>query len=208
MSLILALDNQYELHRWVTLQDAMHHEATNEVIDHLGESIFVYHGGISRMTGLESRLETSSIIVLSGAPGSRKYRDPTLTNTSLFQRDRCICAYCGNKYKSSELTCDHIIPTSKGGKNTWMNTVASCKPCNSLKQDILPGEKLKGKVLGPQSTGFMNPLYVPYIPSKAENFILKNRNIKADQMKFLLDRVPNKNTSRIFEYAQEFLERI
>jgi uncharacterized protein YllA (UPF0747 family) len=47
----------------------------------------------------------------------------------------------------------------------------------------------------------MEPLYVPYVPCKAEHMILKNRHIKADQMEFLLERVKNKK-SRIFDYAR------
>jgi hypothetical protein len=35
--------------------------------------------------------------------------------------------------------------------------------------------------------------------------ILKNRNIKLDQMEFLLQRVSNKK-SRIFDYAKDYLE--
>jgi 5-methylcytosine-specific restriction endonuclease McrA len=206
MSMILALDKNWEPHRWLSVQDAISHEATNEVIEHLGEAIYVYHGGINSLTGKQSVLETSSIIVIDGAPKARNYRDPALTNTALFQRDRDICAYCGGKYNHSHLTRDHIHPRSKGGKDIWMNVVTACKECNSLKDDLMPGQRLpkiqSGQILGPQGTGKMEPLFVPYVPCKNEHMILKHRNIKYDQMVFLLDRVKNKQ-SRIFKYAQE-----
>ena len=51
-------------------------------------------------------------------------------------RDGFKCAYCGsNKFR---LTIDHIIPKSKGGKSTFENCVAACKPCNTRKGDQLP----------------------------------------------------------------------
>lgn len=207
MNAILTLDKNWEVHRWISLEEAIVHEATGEVLNHLGESIYVYHGGINRLTGKQSMLETSSIIVIDGAPNPRKYRDPALTNTALFQRDRYLCGYCGGLFKSSELTRDHIHPTSKGGRDTWMNVVTACKDCNAMKGDIMPGEKLPGKQLGPQVTGKMDPLYVPYVPCKAEHMILKNKGIKYDQMQFLLERVKNKK-SRIFDYANDLFKQV
>ncbi len=53
-------------------------------------------------------------------------------------RDGFKCAYCGtNKFR---LTIDHIIPKSKGGKSTFENCVAACKPCNTKKGDQLPSK--------------------------------------------------------------------
>lgn len=198
---ILTLDRNYIPHQWITLQDAIIHEATHEVLQHLGESIFVYHGGVNR-SGTQSVLETSSIIVIDGAPNHRHYRDPALTNGALFQRDRYLCAYCGGLFRSLELTRDHIQPTSKNGKDVWMNVVSACKTCNAMKGDTVPGERLSFGNIGPQGTGRMDPLFTPYVPCKAEHMILKNRKIKYDQMQFLLERVKNKK-SRIFDYAHD-----
>ena len=201
MNDILALDKFYTPHQWISKQDAIIHEATGEVLQHLGESIFVFHGGTNR-DGKQSVLETSSIIVIDGAPNHRHYRDPALNNPALFQRDRYMCAYCGGIFRGLDLTRDHIHPTSKGGKDVWMNVVSACKDCNARKSDLMPGERLPNKQLGPQGTGRMDPLYVPYVPCKAEHMLLKNRNIKFDQMMFLLARIKNKK-SRIFEYAHD-----
>jgi 5-methylcytosine-specific restriction endonuclease McrA len=46
-------------------------------------------------------------------------------------RDGMKCTYCGDK--NARLTIDHIVPKSKGGKSTFENTVAACKPCNNKK---------------------------------------------------------------------------
>lgn len=50
----------------------------------------------------------------------------------ILKRDNHSCVYCGNK---RDLTIDHLIPKSKGGKNTWDNLVTCCTSCNSKKGD-------------------------------------------------------------------------
>ncbi|MBN1155241.1 HNH endonuclease [candidate division KSB1 bacterium] len=49
-----------------------------------------------------------------------------------------ICHYCGKKFPTSELTMDHIVPLSKGGKSVRGNVVPCCKTCNSNKQSDTP----------------------------------------------------------------------
>ena len=46
-------------------------------------------------------------------------------------RDGFKCAYC--RVSDVRLTIDHIVPKTRGGKSTFENCVASCKPCNSRK---------------------------------------------------------------------------
>ncbi len=51
---------------------------------------------------------------------------------------RGICHYCGKKFKSSELTMDHVLPISRGGKSTKGNIVPCCKDCNNRKKYMTP----------------------------------------------------------------------
>jgi len=51
---------------------------------------------------------------------------------------RGICHYCGEKFKSSELTMDHVVPISRGGKSTKGNIVPCCKECNNKKKYMTP----------------------------------------------------------------------
>lgn len=206
MSSILALDRNYTPHRWLPTEEAMILEAKDLVIEHLGEAIYVYHGGINSHSGKPSELVTSSIIVVDGAPNPRKFKEPALTNMALFFRDMYLCAYCGSSFKSAELTRDHIHPTSKGGRDTWMNTVTACKNCNAFKGDLMPGAKLPNKQLGPQLNGLMAPLYVPYVPCKSEHMLLRNRSVKIDQMQFLLSKITNKK-SRVFQIAEKMFDK-
>ena len=49
------------------------------------------------------------------------------------------CAICGKKIRSfEELTVDHIVPISKGGKKVIENCQLAHKSCNSRKNDIMP----------------------------------------------------------------------
>ncbi len=65
------------------------------------------------------------------------YRGVVLTRYNLFKRDNNECQYCGTKH---DLTLDHLIPRSKGGKTTWKNLVTACKQCNAKKGDLSPEE--------------------------------------------------------------------
>jgi len=51
-----------------------------------------------------------------------------------------ICYHCGGKFPSRELTMDHLVPVSRGGKSTKGNLVPSCKKCNSDRKYRLPFE--------------------------------------------------------------------
>lgn len=59
---------------------------------------------------------------------------------NIFLRDGYTCQYCGRAFDRSELSLDHILPQSRGGKDTWENLVAACKPCNGRKDDQTPEE--------------------------------------------------------------------
>lgn len=52
---------------------------------------------------------------------------------NIYLRDEFQCQYCGVKPPKEELTIDHIIPRSRGGKSEWDNVVLACQKCNSKK---------------------------------------------------------------------------
>jgi 5-methylcytosine-specific restriction endonuclease McrA len=57
-------------------------------------------------------------------------RSPAFTRFNLFLRDGFECVYCGAK---DDLTFDHVVPRSRGGRTTWENIVTACAPCNLKK---------------------------------------------------------------------------
>ena len=62
-----------------------------------------------------------------------KYFTLPCTRKNIILRDENQCQYCRERFKEADLTIDHVIPRSKGGKNQWDNVVAACKPCNQKK---------------------------------------------------------------------------
>jgi 5-methylcytosine-specific restriction endonuclease McrA len=51
-----------------------------------------------------------------------------------------VCYYCGGRVAHRQLTMDHIVPLSRGGRSTKDNLVPSCKDCNTRKKTMLPVE--------------------------------------------------------------------
>ncbi len=57
---------------------------------------------------------------------------------NIFARDGNQCQYCGKKFPTSELSLDHVLPRSQGGKTTWENIVCACVDCNVRKGGMTP----------------------------------------------------------------------
>ena len=87
---------------------------------------------------------------------------------NVIYRDGMICQYCGKTPK--KLTIDHVIPKSKGGKSTFENCVAACKPCNNNKNDRTPKE------------AGMYLLKKPFQPTIMEFILLKMRSLGIDKV--------------------------
>lgn len=178
--MILVLDITGAPYGWVSWQSAVTFTVNNRVHRLAGESRYMLIGGISRESGRQSSVTISSIMALRGRhPHAWDRSPPPLTNQLLFSRDRNLCCYCGKQKPASKLSKDHIFPASKGGENSWMNAVTSCVRCNQLKGCRTP-----------QEAG-MDMLYVPYVPSRHEALILRNRRILSDQMDFLCRLLPD-----------------
>ena len=64
--------------------------------------------------------------------------NPAFTRFNVFLRDRFSCQYCSHEFPAQELTFDHVIPRSRGGRTTWQNVVAACSRCNLMKANKLP----------------------------------------------------------------------
>lgn len=183
-TMILTLDQAGLPQAWVGLDEAITYHAKRLVAWSAGDWVCEYRGGMQR-DGRRSRIETQSILALRDVGhASRLFaRIPAVSNELLFARDRHLCAYCGIEYRDGVLSCDHVVPVSKGGKHVWTNIVTACRACNSKKADRTPEQAR------------MPLLFVPYTPNRHEHFILRNRHILADQMAFLLGGVPK--TSRL-----------
>lgn len=56
---------------------------------------------------------------------------------NVYLRDLYQCQYCQDTFDFKDLTIDHVIPRSQGGKTNWENCVTACKSCNHKKGDSL-----------------------------------------------------------------------
>ena len=59
---------------------------------------------------------------------------------NIFYRDSNICQYCAKKFRTHDLTIDHVLPKSRGGISEWKNVALACYRCNSLKDNRTPKE--------------------------------------------------------------------
>jgi len=177
--LILTLDNAGKPINWINWQEAVTLYVREQVAWTGSETAFRVYGGTCQKTGLRSFLDICTIIAVRGAKAKHNQNTtPLLTNRALFERDRQTCMYCGNHFKNSLLTRDHVKPRAQGGEDIWNNVVAACKACNVKKACHTPHQ------------AHMPLLALPYTPNKAEAMILENRKILTDQMDFLRKHVP------------------
>ncbi len=93
------------------------------------------------------------------------FSEPRFCRKNILLRDRYSCQYCGERLDSRELTYDHVVPKSRGGKTVWENVAAACLRCNGLKGDSLPNWSAPVKVC---KAGQFRPLKEPRRPTAAE----------------------------------------
>ena len=98
------------------------------------------------------------------------YRQVSLSRSNIFRRDGNRCMYCGS---TTNLTLDHVVPRSQGGKDSWTNLTTACQDCNTMKGSRTPEEA--GMVLRQQPfkpsfilyirdyTGRVNEQWLPYL---------------------------------------------
>ena len=71
-----------------------------------------------------------------------RYKARELRESQWWKRrlSKGVCHYCGRPTPPRELTMDHIVPVSRGGKSTRSNVAPCCKECNTAKKQLLPME--------------------------------------------------------------------
>ena len=90
---------------------------------------------------------------------------------AVFARDGHKCQYCNRAAEN----IDHVLPRSRGGPHSWDNVVASCRSCNSRKEDRLPAEAgltLRHQPREPHAdlwvvatAGTIDPAWEPFLPA-------------------------------------------
>jgi 5-methylcytosine-specific restriction endonuclease McrA len=167
---------------WIDYRVAATLYHSGQVAYSCGSPLYRIHGGYSAKSGARSIIEVNSIIATEGdtrtLERNRERYTPPLNNRTLFRRDANLCMYCGQHFRTSELTRDHITPISRGGRDAWTNVVTACRRCNNHKGGRTPEEARVQLVA------------VPFTPTYAEYIYLKGRRVLADQMEYLLTHFP------------------
>jgi hypothetical protein len=78
----------------------------------------------------------------------------------LIKRDKNQCQYCGVKIYGAQITMDHILPKSRGGKTSFLNCVLACHDCNNSKNDDTPEEAGMKLLSNPINPIFTSKFYV------------------------------------------------
>jgi len=83
---------------------------------------------------------------------------------NIFARDENRCQFCGRRFPTSELSIDHVVPLSKGGRTTWTNVVCACTECNKRKGGRTPRQAGMKLIRAP-----VEPKFNPHIRLKLRN---------------------------------------
>lgn len=126
--LVLQLTNSYEPHSIITPRKALTLITKGVAVVVVPTSIRVYPG-----------VYLPSVIRLREYK-KIPYRMQQVSKRNILVRDSYRCMYCGKRGTGNELELEHIVPKSRGGKNTWENLVAACRKCNQKKGDRTPEE--------------------------------------------------------------------
>lgn len=123
--------------------------------------------------GVNLALPVPEVVILTE---TNVYPQPKVvfSRRNIFKRDHYTCQYCGARPRLQELTIDHVLPRSQGGRSTWENCVVSCRSCNEDKGNRTPEEvglKLHAKP--------RRPAWLP--------FVTQNNGLRPSWEKFIGD---------------------
>lgn len=112
-----------------------------------------------KIRSVNQEWELPAILALKYSVKRRPKKEVCPSTKSILIRDLYVCQYCGEKITNKTGTKDHVIPKSKGGKNSWDNLVACCNYCQQLKNDKLPDDCLMFPYRRPKEPTFLQRFY-------------------------------------------------
>ena len=120
------------------------------------------------VTDKAHKVRVPEVIILHDFKAVPK-RQIKLTRRHLYIRDKGTCQYTGKKLSTREATLDHIIPRSRGGKNTWENLVL-CDPTVNRQKDNRTPEEAGMKLLRKPFKPKWHPIYNSYLKDRPESW--------------------------------------
>jgi 5-methylcytosine-specific restriction endonuclease McrA len=106
----------------------------------------LFLGKVEVIEEYDRNVKTTSLVIKIPAvvrllEAFRRHKKPVkFSRINIYGRDKYSCQYCGAKKLIGDLTYDHVVPRSKGGKTEWTNIVSCCQPCNRKKANRTPAE--------------------------------------------------------------------
>jgi 5-methylcytosine-specific restriction endonuclease McrA len=101
-------------------------------------------GKVEVIEEYDRNVKTTSLVIKIPAvvrllEAFRRHKKPVkFSRINIYGRDKYTCQYCGTKKPIGELTYDHVVPRSKGGKTEWTNIATCCSDCNRKKANRTP----------------------------------------------------------------------
>jgi len=112
---------------------------SSETLDFLSWMDLEVASGDYAIRSVRKSVRVPEVIVLTRYRGV-PMRTPSFSRRNLMRRDRHQCQYCGVKPGIHELSIDHVMPRSRGGRSTWENCVLACRRCNRKKRNRTPSQ--------------------------------------------------------------------
>jgi 5-methylcytosine-specific restriction endonuclease McrA len=99
-----------------------------EVIEHYDQCV----------RSVSASFQLPSVIRLKSYVKKRQVPFVRFSRENVYLRDQQKCQYCDDFFQAKELTLDHVLPVSQGGRKSWTNVVTACKTCNQKKAARTP----------------------------------------------------------------------
>jgi 5-methylcytosine-specific restriction endonuclease McrA len=118
------------------------------------------------------RLRVPEVIVLTDYDAIPRHRVP-FSRRNIYKRDHYQCQYCGGKAPLGDLTVDHVVPRSEGGRSTWENCVLACLRCNRRKANRTLAESGMRLMRAPREPRWSPCIAIPLAKRRAswEQFV-------------------------------------
>ncbi len=177
MEMTLLLNSTYEPLRVVHWQKAITllWQGKVEVLEVYDREIH----GISLSIKLPAVMRLLKLVKLKDSHRAVKF-----SRINIFTRDAYTCQYCSHRFRTEELTFDHVVPIAKGGKKAWENIVTACWRCNNRKSGRTPeeaGMRLKKRPLKPRWSPVITiTIGIRNTPESWRDYLYWNMELDAD----------------------------
>ena len=123
-----------------------------------------------RIRGVRISLVLPSVLrLLRRVRVARRFHQVPFSRSNIYLRDKYRCQYCANRFRASELTFDHVVPVSRGGRKVWENIVTCCIDCNRQKGGRTPREARLTLVRQPRRPSYLSAHAITYGMNEVPN---------------------------------------